>query len=66
MSNPIPRLGLSPAEVAESVGIGEKAVRQAIASGELISARIGTRYVVQPEEVRAWLTDLTERGARAS
>jgi excisionase family DNA binding protein len=47
----VPRRALSPAEAAESIGVSERTIRALLASGELRSARFGSRHVIHIEDL---------------
>lgn len=42
-------------ELAETYGVSERSLRRYIQRGELAAKRLGRRYVVTVEAVRAWL-----------
>lgn len=43
------------AEVAERVGLGERAIRRAIERGELPASKLCGRVRVRPEDAEAWI-----------
>lgn len=55
---PVPKLGLSVAEAAVSVGLSVWVVRQAIGRGELKAKRAGHQQVVLPDDLSRWLQNL--------
>jgi excisionase family DNA binding protein len=62
---------LSPAQVAELVGLSEKTVRRHIHAGLLRASRIGTRLVIAYDDVSKWIeaarvTQTAEHRAPAS
>jgi excisionase family DNA binding protein len=46
---------LTPAEVAERVGLSTKAVRRAYERGELPASKLCGRVRIRPEDVEAWI-----------
>lgn len=54
-ASPVPRLCVSPQELARMLGISKSRVYQALAAGELPSRRIGRRWVIPLPAVEAWL-----------
>jgi hypothetical protein len=59
------RLSLSPEEASALSGIGLTSIRQAAASGDLIARKHGTRTIILPEDLRAWIKTLPVIGKRA-
>ncbi|MDI6710854.1 MAG: helix-turn-helix domain-containing protein [Bacillota bacterium] len=45
-ASPVPRLCVSPQELAKMLGISKSKVYQALAAGDIPSLRIGRRYVI--------------------
>ena len=56
------RFSLSPEEVSALTGIGSTRVREALNNGSLVAHTNGTRLVVLPDDVKAWLNDLPRAG----
>ena len=48
-------LAVSPNEAARICGIGRTTLYAALSSGELKSAKIGTRRLIRLEAIREWL-----------
>lgn len=53
----VPRLALSPEEVAEAIGMGVTRTREIIRAGKIKSVRIGRRVLVTPDAIRAFLAN---------
>lgn len=52
----VPRTSLTINEAAESVGISDKVIREAIATGDLIARYVTkTKPVILLEDLRAWV-----------
>jgi excisionase family DNA binding protein len=59
----IPRMALTPEELAESAGIGRSRVFEAIRNRELTAYKAGRRTtLIEVEEGRRWLRSLPTRG----
>lgn len=58
------RLAISIEEAAQALGIGRTLVFRLIRDGELKVTKIHNRSVVQVEEIRAYLAQLQNGGAR--
>lgn len=58
------RFSLSPEEASALTGIGMTSIRQAINAGKLIARKHGTRTIILPEDLRAWLKTLPRAGKR--
>jgi excisionase family DNA binding protein len=56
------RFSLSPEEVSALTGIGMTRIREAINNGSLVSHKHGTRFIVLPDDVRAWLREMPKAG----
>jgi excisionase family DNA binding protein len=66
---------MSVAEVAQRSGFSKKTVLRALQAGELVGAKVRSRWVVWPEDFRAWIDGgrraattpgwVSERGGRA-
>ena len=56
------RFSLSPEEVSALTGIGMTRIREVINSGALDAHRHGTRLIVLPDDVKAWLRELPKAG----
>ena len=56
------RFSLSPEEVSALTGIGMTRIREAINNGSLVAHKHGTRFIVLPDDVRAWLRALPKAG----
>jgi excisionase family DNA binding protein len=56
------RLSLSPEEVSALTGIGTTRIREAINNGSLVAHNHGTRLIVLPDDVKAWLRALPKAG----
>lgn len=55
--NQIPHiLAVSPNEAARLCGIGRTTLYAALSSGELKSAKIGTRRLIRVDAIRDWLS----------
>ncbi|MGW1423855.1 helix-turn-helix domain-containing protein [Bradyrhizobium manausense] len=52
------RFALAPEEASALTGIGLTSIRRAAASGDLVARKHGTRTVILPNELRAWLKTL--------
>jgi excisionase family DNA binding protein len=49
------RLSLSPEEASALSGIGVTRIREAVASGALEAHKHGTRTIILPDDLKAWL-----------
>jgi excisionase family DNA binding protein len=59
----IPRLALTPEELAESTGVGRTTIFEAIRNSELTAYKAGNRTtLIEVEEGRRWLRSLPWRG----
>jgi excisionase family DNA binding protein len=59
----IPRLSLTPEELAESAGVGRTAIFEAIRDKQLTAYKAGRRTtLIEVEEGRRWLRSLPWRG----
>jgi excisionase family DNA binding protein len=59
----IPRLSLTPEELAESAGVGRTAIFEAIRDKQLTAYKAGNRTtLIEVEEGRRWLRSLPWRG----
>jgi excisionase family DNA binding protein len=56
------RFSLSPDEVSALTGIGMTRIREAIHNGSLVAHKHGTRLLILPDDVRAWLKALPKAG----
>lgn len=56
------RFSLSPEEASALTGIGLTSIRQAAAEGELIGRKHGTRTLILPDDLKAWLRSLPTIG----
>jgi excisionase family DNA binding protein len=62
-SGGIPRLSLTPEELAESTGVGRTTIFEAIRNKELTARKSGNRTtLIELEEGRRWLRSLPWRG----
>jgi len=59
------RLSLSPEEASALSGIGLTSIRQAAASGALIARKHGTRTIILPEDLKAWIKTLPVIGNKS-
>jgi hypothetical protein len=65
MDTAIPRLSLTPAELAQSAGVGRTRVFQAIRDGELEARKAGSRTtLIELVEAQRWIRSLPIRGRR--
>ena len=55
---PTHRLGLSVAESCQVSGIGRTKIYQAIGAGELIAKKAGSRTIILPKHLAAYLDNL--------
>lgn len=55
---------MSVADVASQSGFSAKTVLRALAAGELVGSKVRSRWVVWPEDFRAWI-DAGRRETRA-
>ncbi len=58
------RVALPRAEAAAAVGISERTLREAIKRGDLVERYIGSKPVVEVDELRAWVSSLPTEGPR--
>jgi excisionase family DNA binding protein len=59
----IPRMALTPEELAESTGVGRTTIFEAIRNSELTARKAGNRTtLIECEEARRWLRSLPWRG----
>jgi excisionase family DNA binding protein len=58
----VPRVALSPAEAALSLGICERTITDLLTSGEIPSVRVGRRRLIPVRELRKWLTKRAAAG----
>jgi excisionase family DNA binding protein len=49
------RLSLSPEEACALSGIGVTRIREAVGSGALVAHKHGTRTIILPDDLKAWL-----------
>jgi excisionase family DNA binding protein len=56
------RFSLSPEEVSALTGIGMTRIREAVNNSSLVAHRHGTRIIILPDDVRAWLKALPKTG----
>jgi excisionase family DNA binding protein len=59
------RAALSPAEAAESVGIGISSIRKAIREDRLVARKLGRRTVIAAEDLAAFVRGLPKVGVAA-
>ncbi|MET4179473.1 excisionase family DNA binding protein [Bradyrhizobium sp. JR7.2] len=52
------RFSLSPEEASALTGIGTTRIREAAASGDLQARKHGTRTIILPDDLKAWLKSL--------
>jgi excisionase family DNA binding protein len=65
---PVPlseRFSLSPEEASALTGIGLTTIREAISNGTLIAHKQGTRTIILPDDLRAWLKALPKAGNKS-
>lgn len=66
MDAAIPRLAMTPAELAQSAGVGRTRVFQAIRDRELEARKAGTRTtLIEIDEARRWIQSLPKRAVAA-
>jgi excisionase family DNA binding protein len=51
----LPIYAASPREIAKMFGVGKDLIYAAISSGELPSSKVGTRRIIQVEDMKAFL-----------
>jgi hypothetical protein len=61
----MPTALMSVTDVASQSGFSTKTVLRSLAAGELVGSKVRSRWVVWPEDFRAWI-DAGRREARAS
>jgi hypothetical protein len=59
------RFALSPEESSALTGIGLTSIREAIRSEALIARKHGTRTIILPDDLRAWLKALPRIGKKS-
>jgi hypothetical protein len=63
----LPRLALTPVELAQSAGVGRTRVFQAIRAGELVARKAGTKTtIIEIDAAREWIRSLPARAAAAA
>ena len=60
MTKPIERTSFSPDEAAESTSLSRDSIIKAIKSGELHAKKYGTRYVIPPASLQAYIDALPD------
>ena len=58
----VDRFALSPEEASALSGIGLTSIREAIANGRLVGHKHGTRTIILPDDLKAWLKALPKAG----
>jgi len=58
----VDRFALSPEEASALSGIGLASIREAIANGTLVAHKHGTRTIILPDDLKAWLRALPKAG----
>jgi excisionase family DNA binding protein len=58
----VDRFALSPEEASALSGIGLTSIREAIANGMLVAHKHGTRTIILPDDLKAWLKALPKAG----
>ena len=58
----VDRFALSPEEASALTRIGLTSIREAIANGALIAHKHGTRTIILPDDLKAWLKALPKTG----
>lgn len=53
----IPRMTISVAETAKTLGVSTKTVGDMLRNGELPAVRVGKRYLVPVRELQAWVSE---------
>jgi excisionase family DNA binding protein len=56
------RFSLSPEEASALTGIGTTRIREAIGSGALEAHKHGTRTIILPDDLKAWLKAMPKAG----
>jgi len=56
------KFSLSPVEASALTGIGMTRIREAVNNGSLVAHRHGTRIIILPDDVKAWLKALPKIG----
>jgi excisionase family DNA binding protein len=56
------RFSLSPEEASALTGIGTTRIREAISSGALEAHKHGTRTIILPDDLKAWLKAMPKAG----
>jgi hypothetical protein len=65
-ATPLPRLALTPIELAQSAGVGRTRVFEAIRAGELVARKAGTKTtIIEIDAAREWIRSLPARDAAA-
>lgn len=57
------RFSVSPEEASALTGIGMTSIRAAIKAGDLVAHRHGTKIVILPDDIKAWLQRLPSAAA---
>ena len=60
----VPRLGLSPAEAAKSLGIGRRLLWELTNRKEIPHLRLGRRVVYPVDALQAWLAERVQEDSR--
>jgi excisionase family DNA binding protein len=58
----VDRFALSPEEASALSGIGLTSIREPIANGTLVAHKHGTRTIILPDDLKAWLRALPKAG----
>ena len=67
METAIPRLAMTPAELAQSAGVGRTRIFKAIRERELEAIKAGTRTtLIEIDEARRWIKTLPKRAVQAA
>lgn len=59
-SNPLPRTFYSVADVAQSMGLAERAVYRALDRGDLPEVRIGARRLIPAQAFDTWVASFAQ------
>lgn len=62
----VSRAAYTVASLAGEIGISQKAIRCAIARGELVAVKRGARWLISADGVREWVTPAESRAKRRS